>query len=281
MRFVSYRFANQASYGLLIAGGIVDLQRRIPAAATLKDLIAGELLPDAARFTNEKPDVALDAVTLLPLIADPGQIFCVGLNYEDHRLETARPKASQPAIFYRCAESLQAHDQPLLIPRESDQFDYEGELALIIGRSGRRIAEADAWQHVAGVSCFNDASVRDFQYHTAQFGPGKNFPLTGSLGPALVTLDELPADRSMQLTTRLNGTVMQQASTSDMIFPVPHIIAYLSTYTTLQPGDVIVTGTPGGVGAKRKPPVWMRDGDVVEVDIEHVGLLRNRCVKES
>lgn len=175
---------------------------------------------------------------------------------------------------------MQAHGKSLLIPRESDQFDYEGEIAIVIGRGGRRITEADAWAHVAGVSCFNDASVRDWQYHTTQFAPGKNFPFTGAFGPCLVTTDELPHDRVLRLETRLNGAVMQKADTSQMIFPIPRLIAYISTFMRLAPGDVIVTGTPGGVGAKRKPPVWMRDGDVVEVDIEGVGLLSNRCRKE-
>jgi 2-keto-4-pentenoate hydratase/2-oxohepta-3-ene-1,7-dioic acid hydratase in catechol pathway len=189
--------------------------------------------------------------------------------------------APHPTVFLRLIESLQAHCAPLLIPRESSQFDYEGELALVVGSPGRRIAEHDAWNHIAGVSCFNDGSVRDWQSHTHQFTPGKNFPLTGAFGPALVTPDELPADRVLQVETRVNGRTLQQASTDQMIFPVPRLVAYVSTFMTLQPGDVIVTGTPGGVGAKRKPPLWLVDGDEVEVEISHVGVLRNRCAKES
>jgi 2-keto-4-pentenoate hydratase/2-oxohepta-3-ene-1,7-dioic acid hydratase in catechol pathway len=231
-------------------------------------------------FSDEPPDFELPDVELLPVIPDPNIIVCIGLNYEEHRVETARPVAAYPTIFLRLVESLQAHGKPLLIPRESDQLDYEGELALIVGRAGRRIAEADAWNHVAGVSCANDATVRDWQYHTHQFAPGKNFPLTASLGPALVTTDELPQDKVVRIETRVNGQVRQHADSSQMIFSVPRIIAYISTFMTLAPGDVILTGTPGGVGAKRKPPLWLRDGDLVEVDIEHVGVLSNLCIKE-
>jgi 2-keto-4-pentenoate hydratase/2-oxohepta-3-ene-1,7-dioic acid hydratase in catechol pathway len=252
-----------------------------PQIATLQALLAAsDGLSRAAHFAGDAPDLELADVDLLPVIPNPANIICIGLNYEEHRAESLRPVTAHPTIFLRVVDSLQAHGKPLLIPRESDQFDYEGELAVVIGRGGRRISEADAWDHIAGVSCFNDASVRDWQYHTAQFSPGKNFPFTGAFGPSLVTPDELPADRVLRLETRLNGEVMQQADTSQMIFPIPRLIAYISTFMRLAPGDVIVTGTPGGVGAKRKPPVWMRDGDVVEVEIESVGLLSNRCRKE-
>lgn len=280
MKFVSYRYGDVPSFGLLVADGIVDLQKRLDVPS-LAALIDSNALSRAAGHANESADFAFDEVQLLPVIPDPRNIVCIGLNYEEHRAETARPKAEQPTIFFRVTESLQAADAPLLIPIESDQFDFEGELAVVIGHRGRRISEADAWSHIAGVTCFNDATVRDWQYHTHQFGPGKNFPRTGSFGPALVTLDELPADRNVSLTTRLNGTVVQSAQTNQMIFPVPRLLAYISTFMTLEPGDVVVTGTPGGVGAKRKPPLWMRDGDVVEVEIGHVGLLRNLCRKEA
>jgi 2-keto-4-pentenoate hydratase/2-oxohepta-3-ene-1,7-dioic acid hydratase in catechol pathway len=282
MKLLSYRNNGQATYGILAAdGGIIDLGGRLGLhAKSLRALLEIDGLSQAARFANAPADFSLATVDLLPPIPDPAHIVCIGLNYEEHRAETARPAVAYPTIFFRNAESLQAHAKPLSIPRESDQFDYEGELAVIIGRGGRRISEAQAWNHIAGVACFNEASVRDFQYHTAQFGPGKNFPQTGAFGPALVTTDELPPNKVMRLETRLNGEAMQRADTSQMIFPVPRLVSYISTFMTLVPGDVIVTGTPGGVGAKRKPPVWMHDGDVVEVEIEHVGLLSNRCVKE-
>jgi 2-keto-4-pentenoate hydratase/2-oxohepta-3-ene-1,7-dioic acid hydratase in catechol pathway len=281
MKLLSYNHNGKASYGILTSRGIVDLgrQRLGSEAPTLKALLTAQGLARAALFADDQPDFDLNAIDLLPVIPDPTNIVCVGINYEDHRAETGRPVAAHPTIFLRIADSLQAHGKPLLIPRESDQFDYEGELAVVIGRPGRRISEADAWNYVAGISCFNDGSVRDWQYHTSQFSPGKNFPLTGSFGPMLVTTEELP-NRAMRLETRLNGQVMQSADTSQMMFPVPHLIAYISAFMSLRAGDVIVTGTPGGVGAKRNPPVWMRDGDLVEVEIEGVGLLSNRCQKE-
>jgi 2-keto-4-pentenoate hydratase/2-oxohepta-3-ene-1,7-dioic acid hydratase in catechol pathway len=281
MKLLSYSHGGKASYGLLTTGGIVDLGRRLGAQApTLKALLASNGLAQAASFAGDQPDFELSAVDLLPVIPNPDNIICVGLNYEEHRAETKRAVAAHPTIFLRVVESLQAHGKPLLIPRESDQFDYEGELAIIIGRPGRRISEADAWHHIAGIACFNDASVRDWQYHTTQFSPGKNFPLTGSFGPTMVTTDELPGP-VIRLETRLNGQVMQKADTSQLIFPIPRLIAYISTFMSLSAGDVIVTGTPGGVGAKRNPPVWMRDGDIVEVELEGVSLLSNRCQKES
>ena len=283
MKLLSYRRGNAASYGMLNArGGVVDLAKRMGSAApTLKDCLAGDGVGRLSRFATEPADFDIGQVELLPVVPDPAHIVCVGLNYEEHRAETKRAVAAHPTIFMRVAESLQAQGKPLLIPRESDQFDFEGELAVIMGRVARRVSEADAWSYVAGVSCANDATVRDWQYHTHQFGPGKNFPLTGALGPVLVTPDELPQNKVMTLQTRVNGEVVQRADTGQMIFPVPRLLAYVSTFMTLLPGDVILTGTPGGVGAKRQPPLWLRDGDVVEVEIEHVGLLSNPCQKEK
>lgn len=281
MRILSYTLHGRASYGVEVPGGLLDLGRRFsPEWPTLKRLIAAGGLARIEPLLSEPPDTRLEEVRLLPVLPDPGAIVCIGLNYEEHRAETARPAAPHPAVFLRLAESLQAHGEALLIPHESSQFDYEGELALVIGKPGRRIAEEAAWEHIAGVSGFNDASVRDWQYHTHQFGPGKNFPHTGAFGPALVTPDELPADRVLALETRVNGRTMQKARTDQMIFPIPRLVAYVSSFMTLQPGDVLVTGTPGGVGAKRNPPFWLADGDEVEVEISHVGLLRNRCTKE-
>jgi 2-keto-4-pentenoate hydratase/2-oxohepta-3-ene-1,7-dioic acid hydratase in catechol pathway len=206
--------------------------------------------------------------------------MCVGHNYEEHRLETQRDPTAHPSVFLRQAESLLGAGQPMLRPIESTQLDFEGELAIVIGKGGRRIREEDAWSHVAGVACFNEGSVRDWQRHTGQFTPGKNFPRTGAFGPAMVTLDELPADRVLELWTRVNGQVVQHAHTDQMIFPVPTQIAYISTFATLVPGDVIVTGTPGGVGARRNPPLWLQPGDRVEVEISHVGLLVNPVEQE-
>lgn len=282
MKLLSFQLDGHASYGLLHGDEIVDLGRRFGDAPTLHALIAQpDWLLRAAAHSNEPADHRLSDVRLLPVIVEPRTIACVGHNYEEHRVETQRDPTSHPSIFFRGPESLLGAGEPLLQPRESAQLDYEGELAVVIGRPGRRIAESSAWSHVAGVSCFNDASVRDWQHHTRQFGPGKNFPRTGGFGPCLVTLDELPPSRVVDLRTRVNGVVVQQASTEQLIFPIPRLIAYVSTFMTLRAGDVIVTGTPGGVGAKRQPPLWLKAGDVVEVDISSVGTLTNPVAQEK
>jgi 2-keto-4-pentenoate hydratase/2-oxohepta-3-ene-1,7-dioic acid hydratase in catechol pathway len=282
MRYVSFEAQGRASYGLLRGGEIVDLGLRLgERAPTLKALLEAGLQAQAARHVREHGDFRLRDVELLPVIPDPGLIACVGHNYEEHRAETQREPTEHPSIFLRHPASLQGAGQPLLRPIESTQLDYEGELAVVIGKPGRRIREADAWAHIAGVSCFNEGSVRDWQHHTRQFIPGKNFVHTGAFGPCLVTLDELPADRVLSLTTRVNGEVVQHATTNQMIFPIPRIIAYVSTFLPLSPGDVIVTGTPGGVGAKRKPPLWLKPGDTVEVEISSVGLLVNPVAQEA
>ena len=283
MKFLSFDVSGRASYGLLRGEEIVDLGKRLgDRAPTLMALLAsGELHAEAGRHATVAADHQLSEVRLLPVIPHPKTIACVGHNYEEHRVETQRDPTAHPSIFFRHPESLQACGEPLLRPRESSQLDYEGELAIVIGKPGRRIAEDRAWEHVAGVSCFNDASVRDWQHHTRQFGPGKNFAKTGGFGPCLVTLDELPDDRVVELSTRVNGQVVQHASTDQMIFPIPRLIAYVSTFMTLVPGDVIVTGTPGGVGVKRTPPLWLQPGDLVEVEISSVGLLRNTVELEE
>jgi 2-keto-4-pentenoate hydratase/2-oxohepta-3-ene-1,7-dioic acid hydratase in catechol pathway len=283
MKFLSFEIDGRASYGLLRGEEIVDLGKRLgERAPTLMALLAsGEPLAEASRHATATADHRLSELRLLPVIPNPKTIACVGHNYEEHRLETQRDPTAHPSIFFRHPESLQASGQPLLRPLESTQLDYEGELAIVIGRPGRRIGEDRAWEHVAGVSCFNDASVRDWQHHTRQFGPGKNFAGTGGFGPYLVTLDELPDDRVVELSTRVNGQVVQHASTDQMIFPIPRLIAYVSTFMTLVPGDVIVTGTPGGVGVKRTPPLWLQPGDLVEVEISSVGCLANTIEVEE
>lgn len=283
MKLLSFEANGRASYGLLRGDGVIDLGRRLgDRAPTLRALLAtGELEAEAGRHAQAPADHQLADVRLLPVIPQPQTIACVGHNYEDHRVETQRDPTEHPSIFFRNAESLQAAGQPLLCPRESTKLDYEGELAIVIGKAGRRISQAQAWSHVAGVSCFNEGSVRDWQHHTRQFGPGKNFPRTGAFGPCLVTLDELPSDRVLELSTRVNGQRVQHATTDQMIFPIPRIISYLSSFMTLVPGDVIVTGTPGGVGAKRTPALWLRPGDTVDVEISSVGLLQNAIEQES
>lgn len=283
MQFVSFETPQQRSWGLLRDGqAIIDLGRREPRMPNMKSALAAGCLTDLAlRHEGAKADFQLRDVRLLPPVQDPGVIACVGHNYEDHRLETQREPTLHPSIFFRHPESLVGHGQALERPRESERFDYEGELALVIGKEGRRIAEDRAWEHIAGVACFNEGSVRDWQHHTRQFGPGKNFARTAGFGPALVTCDELPATFDLELTTTVNGKVVQQARTSQMIFSIPRIVAYISTFMTVRPGDVIATGTPGGVGAKRQPPLFLRPGDVVDVAITNVGLLRNPVIQED
>ena len=267
MKLVSFSFEGRTGFGVLQGGEIRELTS--PAVPDLKTALEVGLPTSAARALR------LDEVTLAPPIPNPGKIFCVGLNYVEHREETGRAATAHPTIFTRFADTQVAHGAPLIVPRESEKFDFEGELAVIIGKPGRRIAEADALSHVAGYACYNDGSVRGWQNHTAQFTPGKNFPGTGGFGPWMVTADELPDPTVMSVTTRLNGQVVQHAPVSDMIFPIPVVIAYLSAFTQLSPGDVISTGTPGGVGAKRVPPLWMKPGDVAEVEISGIGILRN------
>jgi 2-keto-4-pentenoate hydratase/2-oxohepta-3-ene-1,7-dioic acid hydratase in catechol pathway len=184
-------------------------------------------------------------------------------------------ETAQPTIFLRLADSQQGHEQPIPAPAESGKLDYEGEVAIVIGKPGRRIREADAWTHIAGYACYNDVSVRDWQVHTSQWAPGKNFYRTGAFGPWMVTSDEIAPGATLSLTTRLNGVEVQRTDTSLLIFGIPRLIAYLSSFTPLRTGDVIVTGTPGGVGAKRTPPLWMKPGDVVEVEVDRIGVLRN------
>jgi 2-keto-4-pentenoate hydratase/2-oxohepta-3-ene-1,7-dioic acid hydratase in catechol pathway len=209
------------------------------------------------------------------VIPNPGKIVCVGLNYEEHRMETGRDKTENPALFIRVAESQVGHRQSILMPAESTHLDYEGEIAVVIGKSGRRIPQEKSWQHIAGYACYNDGSVRDWQRHTLQWTAGKNFSRTGGFGPWMVTRSEIADGEELTLETRLNGQVMQHATTEQMIHRIPRLINYISTFTTLEAGDVIVTGTPGGVGARRNPPVWMKPGDTVEVEVSKVGVLVN------
>ncbi len=281
MKLGSFRLDGKNSYGIFTERGVIDLGKRLGTKyPDLKALIAADALGEARALAATNPDAALDSIAHLPVIPNPGKILCIGLNYEEHRKETKREKTDHPSVFARFAESQVGHAQPMLRPRESTMFDYEGEIALVIGRGGRRIAEADAWRHIAGYSCYNDGSVRDWQRHTTQWIPGKNFVATGGFGPWMVTADEIPPGSVLELTTRLNGQVMQHADTSLLIFPIPRLIAYCSTFLPLAPGDVFVTGTPGGVGAKRTPPVFMKEGDVVEIEVSKVGVLRNTVATE-
>lgn len=272
MRYLSFLLNDELCWGRIDGDRITRLDSHYP---TLKAAIEAGVLESERLRTAKGGAVHMSEIVYQPLLPDPGKILCVGLNYEKHRRETGRSEVANPTIFTRFADSQTGHRTPLLRPRESAQLDYEGELAIVIGKAGRRIPAASAFDHIAGYSCYNDGSVRDWQAHTIQFIPGKNFPRTGAFGPWLVTPDAFGRPGSQRIQTRLNGAVMQDAVFDDMIFPVERLIEYCSTFTPLAPGDVIVTGTPGGVGVKRTPQVFMKPGDVVEVEIDGIGILEN------
>jgi 2-keto-4-pentenoate hydratase/2-oxohepta-3-ene-1,7-dioic acid hydratase in catechol pathway len=283
MKLLSYRYQGRSSYGVLAGDGVIDVAPiAAEAGATLREALDRGSLGRIGEWAGtQRPTVRLDGVTFLPAVPDPRKIFCVGINYRSHVEEAGREIPAHPMIFTRFADSQAAHLQPIVRPRVSEKLDFEGELAIIIGRQSRHVKAVDALKHIAGYSCYNDASVRDWQKHTIQFTPGKNFPNTGGFGPWIVTTDEIPDPSRLTLTTRLNNVVVQQARTDDLIFGAGPLIEYLSTFTTLYPGDVIITGTTGGVGAFRQPPLWMKPGDVVEVEISGIGRLRNTIVDEA
>lgn len=282
MKLASYRASGVAGYGIVTAQGVVDLTRRLGTKyPDLRALLAAGALPEAQQASaGAVPDYQITDLHLLPVIPNPDKIICVGLNYEEHRVESGRDKTDNPVLFVRFGNSQIGANQPMLRPRESTHFDYEAEIAVIIGKGGRRISEQDSWSHIAGYSCYNDGSIRDWQRHTSQFTAGKNFPGTGAFGPWMVTADEIPPDTVMTLTGRLNGQEVQRATSEQMIFKIPALIRYISVFTELFPGDVIVSGTPGGVGAKRTPPLWMKPGDTVEIEIDKVGVLRNTIAED-
>ncbi|WP_315763488.1 fumarylacetoacetate hydrolase family protein [Bradyrhizobium sp. SZCCHNS2005] len=282
MKFASFTIDNSPSWGLVEGDDIADLgavlRDRFP---DLKSAIAADALTEAAAAAPGAPRHPLAAIGFLPVIPNPDKILCIGLNYETHRKETGRTEVENPTVFGRFANSQTGHRTNIVRPRVSTDLDFEGELAIIIGKPGRYIAREDAWQHIAGYACYNEGSVRDFQRHTHQFTPGKNFPATGAFGPWLVTADEIDDLGPLKLQTRLNGQIVQEATISQMIFDIPRQVEYCSSFTRLEPGDVIATGTPGGVGSRRTPPLWMKPGDVVEVEIDRIGLLCNGIADEQ
>jgi 2-keto-4-pentenoate hydratase/2-oxohepta-3-ene-1,7-dioic acid hydratase in catechol pathway len=284
MKLLSFIHQGRETWGAVVGDGVIDMQRVFPQYPTLLDYIASESYLQAAEHVKGlSVDAKLADITYLPVIPRPEKIVCAVRNYMDYHNEVIaggvqRELSEFPPIFLRVWRSQTAHLGPIVNPKVSDSLDWEAELAVIIGRPGRNIAEADAYAHVAGYSCYNDASVREWQFHAKQIASGKNFESTGSFGPWMVTADEIAPGRQLTLQTRLNGEVLQDGHTGNMIFSIPKLIAYASTIFTLVPGDVIITGTPAGVGVFRKPPRFMKAGDVVEVELEAIGTLRNTVV---
>jgi 2-keto-4-pentenoate hydratase/2-oxohepta-3-ene-1,7-dioic acid hydratase in catechol pathway len=282
VRLISFAVAGRESYGAVAGDQVIDLGRRFGAAPpTLRAAIAaGAIARMRSELSTMQPDYALSAVTLRPPIPDPDKIICIGLNYKAHAAEGGFKIPERPQLFSRLTNTLVAHGAPFIRPKVSGDFDYEGELALVIGRAGRHIAQADALAHVCGYACFNDGSIRDYQFKHS-LTAGKNFPSTGGFGPWIATADEIGDPAQLTLTTRVNGTVVQHKGIDDMIFTVPQIVSYVSSWTRLEPGDVIATGTPEGVGFARKPPLWLKPGDAVEIEISRIGVLRNPVAMEA
>ncbi|WP_336964542.1 fumarylacetoacetate hydrolase family protein [Sphingobium aquiterrae] len=280
MKLINFLHEGRQSFGIVENDIVIDLGGEIEGVNSVDQTLAEPQWLSMARDQSTL-SIPLAAITFLPPVLNPRLMAMVGLNYASHIAETGREPPKYPSIFTRCTDSVVGHLAPLIRPRVSEKFDYEGELAIVIGKGGRHIAKEDAYEHVAGYTLFNDGSVRDYQRHTIQFFPGKNFWRSGSVGPWIVTRDEAPAPAEMTLTTRLNGAVMQQARLDDLVFGVPELISYLSDVLPLVPGDIIATGTPGGVGAFREPPVWMKPGDRVEVEVCGIGTLVNMIVDEE
>ncbi len=287
MRFTTYLKAGQPRLAVVEGDALVDLaEARAGVPSDLRAALAAGIdlkAEGAAALASGAPRLSLAAQSLAPLVPEPGKIICLGLNYFDHAKEGGRDKPDYPWFFYRGKSSLIGHGQPGIVPRVSAKFDYEAEMAVVIGKTGpRHTRRADALAYVFGYACFNDMSVRDYQKRTGQWTIGKNFDGTGGFGPALVTADELaPGATGLRIQSRLNGQVMQDANTSDMIFAVDETLELLAECMTLEAGDVIVMGTPPGVGQARTPPVWMKPGDVCEIEIEKVGILRNPIAAEA
>lgn len=288
MKLLSFIHQGRETWGALIGpDAIVDLGKALPQYATLTDYIAsGAYLNAKQDVANKTADVKLADITFLPVIPKPEKIVCAVRNYMDHHQEVLaagmhRELSEEPPIFLRVWRSQVAHGQPIICPKVSGSLDWEGELAVIIGKEGRNIAEADAFDHVAGYSCYNDGSIREWQFHAKQIASGKNFESTGGFGPWMVTADEIAPNQQLKLVTRLNGEVVQSSHTGHMIFSIAKLISYASTIFTLVPGDVIATGTPAGVGWSRKPAWFMKPGDVCEVEIEGIGTLVNPIAAQA
>ena len=285
MKIVSYTMRGTASFGAVSGNGIVELARRLPAPyASVESIFSGEGLALARELAaRNEPDCALDQIAYLPPVPRPGKIVCIGINYRNRNEEYQDGSAPQnyPSVFMRTPESLCAHGEALVRPRESAQLDYEGEIALVIGTAGRRIAEERALQHVAGITCMNEGTIRDWLRHGKHnVTQGKNFDKSGSIGPWLVTSDEVGSFEGLRVTTRVNGEMRQDDTTDNLIFSLPYLVHYLSTFMTLNPGDTIATGTPTGAGARFHPPRYLKPGDLLEIEVSRVGRLCNPVVDD-
>jgi 5-carboxymethyl-2-hydroxymuconate isomerase len=283
MKLVTFKNGGAESFGAVNGEGIVDLGKRTKFAS-LFDVLRKGALGELSKEANGKADYALKDVTLLPPVRTPEKIICVGVNFANRNAEYKDNSEEQkyPSLFYRAPNSLVGHEQPVVRPPESPQLDYEGEIVLIIGKEGRRIPRDKALDYVAGATLCNEGTIRDWVRH-AKFNTtqGKNFDASGSIGPWLVTADELDLSKPYEITTRVNGEVRQHDTTANMIFDFRYLLSYISTFATLKPGDVIVTGTPTGAGARFDPPRWLVPGDTVEVDVAGIGLLRNKVIDEK
>ncbi|QDO97008.1 fumarylacetoacetate hydrolase family protein [Ferrovibrio terrae] len=288
MKLASFTVKGRESYGAVQGDKMVDLGQHFSGKhATLADFIGSSDFASRDKIiAGLKADLALNDVKLLPVIPRPEKIVCLVRNYMDHHQEVLaagmhRELSEFPPIFLRVWRSQVAHGEPIIRPKVSEQLDWEGEMAVIIGKGGRHIAKEDAFNHIAGYACYNDASIREWQFHAKQIAAGKNFQGTGAFGPWMVTADEVPEPENLKLELRINGKTEQSSNTSNLIFKIPTIVNYCSTIFDLVPGDVLVTGTPAGVGWSRKPPQFMKHGDTVEVEIEKLGILRNPVVNEA
>jgi len=281
VRLASFEYGGRSTYGLAADDRVREADKSFRQRyADLRDVIAAEVESELA--CNVESEVhSFSDVRFLPVIPNANKILCVGANYRPHIEEMGRPVPDHPVVFIRFPDSLVGHGEPILRPKASEQFDFEGELAVIIGKRARYVSRDSALDHVAGYCCFMDGSIRDWQGHTPQFTAGKNFHRSGAMGPCMVSADEIPDPSLLKLTTRVNGELMQEGQVDELFFDIPRLIEYCSTFAELMPGDVLATGTPGGVGAARTPPLWLRPGDTVEVDISGIGVLRSPVRDES
>jgi 2-keto-4-pentenoate hydratase/2-oxohepta-3-ene-1,7-dioic acid hydratase in catechol pathway len=284
LKIATFTAGARTSYGAVVGDGIADLAGKLPYASLLEVLRAGALKEVRKAVNGARATVALKDVALLPPVLGPEKILCIGVNYanrnEEYKDGSEQPK--YPSMFFRAPTSFTGHDQPLIRPPESTQLDYEGEIALVIGREGRRIARDKAMDHIAGYTLCNEGTIRDWTRH-AKFNvtQGKNFDATGSLGPYFVSADEIDPAKPLHLTTAVNGETRQDDTTANLIFTFPALIVYVSTFMTLKPGDIIVTGTPVGAGARFDPPRWLKPGDVIEISVPGIGTLRNGVADEA